>query len=300
MIALTGATGFLGRRILHYLAAAGHEVRCWKRPTSNLAAVSDIPGAIEWIDGALTEPTSIAKLVDGARVVVHAALARSGGFRDAGKSDLVAFVEQNVVGSLRLMDAAHRAGVERFVFISTCAVHEVILADRPLDETHPTWSTSHYGAHKAAIEAFVASFGHGQGWPICSLRPCGIYGMAFPAEESDYYDLVGEVLAGRPVKSDKGGKVVHVDDVAAAVGVLLKADAKTIAGQAYNCCDRYVSEAQVATIAKELTGGTSTIETANKGPKNVIVTKKLEALGMKFGGEARLRETVSELIAAHR
>ncbi len=52
----------------------------------------------------------------------------------------------------------------RFVFISTCAVHDVILADRPLDEAHPLWPKSHYGAHKAALEKFVHSYGLGQGW----------------------------------------------------------------------------------------------------------------------------------------
>ena len=50
---------------------------------------------------------------------------------------------------------ARDAGVSRCVFISTCAVHEVILDDRPLDETHPLWPTSHYGAHKAALEKII-------------------------------------------------------------------------------------------------------------------------------------------------
>jgi nucleoside-diphosphate-sugar epimerase len=49
-------------------------------------------------------------------------------------------------------------------------VHDVILQDRPLDEAHPLWPKSHYGAHKAAIEKFVHSFGLGEGYAICSLR----------------------------------------------------------------------------------------------------------------------------------
>ena len=35
--------------------------------------------------------------------------------------------------------------------VSTCAVHEVILDDRPLDQAQPLWPTGHYGAHKAAL-----------------------------------------------------------------------------------------------------------------------------------------------------
>jgi nucleoside-diphosphate-sugar epimerase len=184
------------------------------------------------------------------------------------------------------------------VFISTCAVHEVILNDRPLDETHPLWPTSHYGAHKAALEKFVHSYGLGHGWAICALRPTGIYGLAHPASASRWYDLVGNVARGEPIASARGGKEVHAADVAKAVDLLLRADAKAIAGQAFNCYDRYISEQEVARIAKELTGSKSTIGGLNKGPKNQIVTAKLRGLGMTFGGEELLRKTVAELVQA--
>src|SRR5262249_6984034 len=181
-----------------------------------------------------------------------------------------------------------------------CAVHEVILGDRPLDETHPLWPTSHYGAHKAALEKFVHSFGLGEDWPICALRPTGIYGLAHPARDSRWYDLVGQVRRGAPIHTAKGGKEVHAVDVARAVEVLLNADARAVTGQAFNCYDRYIAEQEVARIAKELTGSSSTIADLNKGPKNQIVTDKLRALGMRFGGDALLRQTVNQILAAHR
>jgi hypothetical protein len=56
----------------------------------------------------------------------------------------------------------------------------------------------------------------------------------------------------------------------------------------------------VAQIAKELTGSASKIADLNRGPKNQIVTDKVRALGMAFGGEALLRQTVAELVRAHR
>jgi nucleoside-diphosphate-sugar epimerase len=190
--------------------------------------------------------------------------------------------------------------VPRCVFVSTCAVHEVILGDRPLDETHPLWPTGHYGAHKAALEAFVHSYGLGQGWAICALRPTGIYGLAHPPRASRWYDLVGQVVRGEPVATAKGGKEVHAADVARAVELLLGAGAKVMTGQSYNCCDRYVAEQDVARLARELTGSPSDIADLNRGPKNQIDTRKLRALGMTFGGEALLRRTVQELVEAHR
>jgi nucleoside-diphosphate-sugar epimerase len=205
----------------------------------------------------------------------------------------------NLTGSLQLFQAAFEAKLQRFVFISTCAVHEVILDDRPLDEAHPLWPTSPYGAHKAALEKFVHSYGLGQGWPICALRPTGIYGLAHPASASRWFELVGQVIRGESIASARGGKEVHASDVAKAVELLLSADAKTISGQAFNCYDRYIAEQDVARIAKDLTGSTGTIPDLNRGPKHQISTEKIRAIGMKFGGEALLGQTVEELIKAH-
>src|SRR5262249_13879875 len=153
------------------------------------------------------------------------------------------------------------------------------------DETHPLWPTSYYGAHKAALEAFVHSFGLGQGWPICALRPTGIYGLAHPPQASRWFDLVGQVLRGEPISSPKGGKEVHAADVARAVELLLSVDAKAITGESFNCYDRYVAEQEVARIAKELTGSKSAIADLNRGPKHQIDTTKIRGLGMTFGGE---------------
>jgi nucleoside-diphosphate-sugar epimerase len=97
-----------------------------------------------------------------------------------------------------------------------------------------------------------------------------------------------------------GGKEVHAADVAKAVEILLKADSKAVAGQSFNCYDRYVSEQEVAEIAKAMTGSFSKIFDLNRGPKNQIATDKLRSLGMTFGGEALLRQTIAELIQAHR
>jgi nucleoside-diphosphate-sugar epimerase len=301
-IAITGATGFIGRYIVRQLARAGHQLRCWYRPSSDRSGLEDVAGAIEWQAGSLGDREAPAALVHGVEAVVHAALQwqGSGSFRASGEADLQAFLQANFMGTIRLFQAARAAGAARFVFISTCAVHEVILGDRPLDETHPLWPTSHYGAHKAALEKFVHSFGLGEDWPICALRPTGVYGLAHPARDSRWYDLVGQVLRGEPIHTAKGGKEVHAADVARAVEILLNADARAVTGQAFNCYDRYIAEQEVARIAKEMTGSSSTIADLNKGPKNQIVTDKIRALGMRFGGEPALRQAVAELVQAHR
>lgn len=184
----------------------------------------------------------------------------------------------------------------RFVYISSCAVYNKILADRPLDETHPLWPGSHYGAHKAALEKFVHSYAADAGYPICALRPTGVYGLAHPAAESKWFDLVQAVARGQSVTCEKGGKEVHAADVARAIELLL-AGTEDIAGEAFNCVDRYVSQWDVAHLAKELSGSRAEIRGQQTRPQNQIVTGKLESLGMNFGGEELLRKTIAELVA---
>jgi nucleoside-diphosphate-sugar epimerase len=299
-LALTGATGFLGRYLVRHLAAAGHRLRCWYRPTSDRSGFDDVAGAVAWLPGGLGDEMATAALVRGVDAVVHAAVQwqgpRNRGRGSHGEPDV--FLGVNLTGSLRLFQAAFEAGVPRFIFLSTCAVHEVMLEDRPLDEAHPLWPTSPYGAHKAALEKFIHSYGLGQGWPICALRPTGIYGLAHPPSASRWFDLVGQVRRGEPIATARGGKEVHAADVARAVALLLTADAAAIAGQAFNCYDRYIAEQDVARIAKELTGSHSPIADLNCGPKHQIVTAKLRALGMTFGGEPLLRQTVAALVEA--
>ncbi|MGD8452912.1 MAG: NAD(P)-dependent oxidoreductase [Phycisphaerae bacterium] len=295
-IAVTGATGFLGRYIVNLLLERGHHCRCWHRPDSDCEGIEDVGGRLAWLPGELGEPATTTALVQDCAAVVHAALYHPGGGFRGGEGDVVEFVQRNVVGTIQLIEAARAAGVRRFIFISTCAVHERILDDRVLDENHPLFPTSHYGAHKAAIEKFIASYGLGLGYDICALRPTGIYGLAQPVMRSKWFDLVRRVVRGERVEVDRGGKEVHVTDVAQAVEVLLEAEG--IAGQAYNCYDRYICEYDVAATAKEIAGSDADIVGERRAPLNEIETHKIEALGVRFGGWTLFEQYIGNLVEA--
>lgn len=297
-IAITGATGFLGRYILRELSSAdsagsAYTLRAWYRTTSDRSGI-DRP--IEWVPGELGDRASGEALLAGCDAIVHSALERSGaGFIESG-SNLADFVRRNVIGTLELIEATRRLDVRRFVFVSTCAVHDIIMNDRPLDEAHPLWMKSHYGAHKAAIEKFVHSFGFGQGYEICAIRPTGIYGAAHPPEKSKWFNLVQSVKAGKDVVGSRGGKEVHAGDVARAIRLLIEAPADAIRGMAFNCYDRYVSQHDVAEIAKRLSGSRSLITGTVPQPAHQIDTSRLRSLGMTFGGMKLLEQTIAELL----
>ena len=295
-IAITGATGFLGRYILRWLVREGHFCRCWKRFNSDISGLENLGGKLEWVEGDLGDEGSQKRLLRGVDAVIHAALARPKGlqFRASHGKDLMEFLHLNLMGSLSLIDFSKKIGIDRFIFISTCAVHEVILDDRPLDEAHPLWALSHYGAYKASVEKFIHSFGFGEGWNICAVRPTGIFGLTHPAEQSKWFDLIKRAKKGGRISVATGGKEVHAADVAKAVSLLLKSNG--IAGQAYNCYDMYIADQEVARIASEILNSNCIIEDLNKGPKNQIDTQKIKNLGMTFGGKELLRKTIEEIV----
>ncbi len=294
MIAITGATGFVGRELVSQLSETATPLRCWYRSESSRAFADDLDSPIDWIEGELGDVKATNDLVDGCDAVVHAALWKPGASFRGGEGDVVEFTRVNLLGSLQLIEAAFAAGVSKFVFVSTCAVHEKILDDRPLDETHPTWPFTHYGAHKAAIEKFVHSYGLGKGFPICAIRPTGIYGADQPVWKSKWFPLIEKIIAGEMVEVKGGGKEVHVNDVAKGIQVLLNAE--SVAGEVYACYDRYVSQYEVAIIAKDISGSPSRVVGESASPKHEIQTGKLRALGMEFGGTGLLEKTISQLI----
>ena len=293
-IAVTGATGFVGRELVSQLVADSHELNCWRRPESDVSPLSEYGDHIRWIEGKLGDRDSTQQLIEDCDAVIHSGLWRSSLLFQADETDPVEYARVNILGSLELIEAAVKANVNRFVFVSTCAVHDHILDDRPLDESHPLWANSHYGAHKAAIEKFVHSYGLGKGFPICAIRPTGVYGVHRPIERSKWFQLVRDVADGKSVEVKKGGKEVHVEDVAKAIRLLL--DAEGVSGQAYSCYDRYISEYDVALMAKQVSGSDSEIVGHQKTPKHEIDSSKIKRLGMEFGGIRLLRETIEKML----
>ena len=288
-IAISGATGFLGHYLLDRLHR-DHELQCWTRQEQPC-----IHESVKWIRGQLNDADSTEELVEGCDALVHSGLWRTTESFRGQESNLVDYLQTNLIGSIRLFEAARKAGLKKVVFVSTCAVHEKILEDRPLDESHPTWALSHYGAHKAAIERFVHSLGWGEGFPICAIRPTGIYGLHSHPEKSKWFELISRIKRGEDVEVTGGGKEVHVADVAKAIEILLLSD--QIAGEVFNCYDRYVSKYEVANLAKQISGSSSQIVGQPREPRNQIETGKLKALGMQFGGQTLLKQTIEKLLA---
>jgi uncharacterized protein YbjT (DUF2867 family) len=143
--AVTGGTGFVGGALIGLALESGHEVRALtRRPQSERAGVT-------WIDGALDRPEALDELVAGADAAIHVA-----GVVNA--PDRAGFAAGNIDGTRAIVAAAEKAGVRRFVHVSSLAARE------------PELST--YGWSKNEAENVVET--SALDWAI--VRPPAIYG----------------------------------------------------------------------------------------------------------------------------
>jgi len=244
-VALTGATGYTGGQLLKALRARGDAVSALVRGSSAAGGLAECGARV--VEGDLTSPEALSRLVEGSDAVLHVAAV----YRSAGHPDAY-YREINVGGTERLLEAAARAGVRRFVHTSTVGVHGHV-ADPPADEDAPFAPGDIYQETKAQAEAAALRFHRTRGLPVVVVRPGAIYGPGerrllklFRAIARGYYAIVG---SGRPFYHP-----VYIDDLVA--GFLLALDQPDAAGEAFILAGpRYVSQLELAQLIARHTGG---------------------------------------------
>ena len=190
-IALTGATGFVGARLLDLALGQDHQVRALTRRGQPQRA------GVTWIEGALDDEAALALLVEGADAVIHVA-----GVINA--PDAAGFEAGNVAGTAAMLAAAGTAGVARFVHVSSLAAREPQL--------------SLYGASKARSETLVEAS------PLSTaiVRPPAVYGPG----DRETLDLFRMARRGLVVLPPVGKlSLIHVDDLAVLLLALANSDA---------------------------------------------------------------------------
>lgn len=294
LVGLTGATGYVGRFIAKDLHQRGVLVRALGQGASDRTGFS---GPVEWLTGSLESDDVFSRFVDGADAIVHCALAHvPGRYRGGEGQDLAGFIEVNVSGSLRLMLAARAAGVPRFILLSSRAAYGDTARGGHLHEESPTHPDTHYGACKAALEAFVSSWGQGEDWEICALRLTGVYGVVHPFERTKWLALIDAVRRGEAWPESRCGTEVHGCDVGRAVWMLLTAPG--IAGRVFNCSDLPVSTTTVARMVQRITGACGPLPAEPSGPApGTMSCDGLHERGFAFGGVPLLERTIREIVS---
>ncbi len=293
IIAVTGATGYIGRYLLDELHRQQVSVRALVRPISSLDGFN---GPVEWVEGDMRNSEALRTLVQGASAVVHLAYEHSPGrYRGGEGVDLSSWIEANVNGSLRLIVEARDAGVRQFIFLSSRAVFSRTEPGRELNETHPVSPDTHYGAYKVAVEAFLQSFARVEGMRTCAIRSTGVYGLSWPPERSKWWGLITAVLRNEPVKTSSGGTEVHGSDVARVIWEVI--ERRDLPLDIVHVSDLYVTHRDVVRLARQFSGRTGSLPLPPTAPlTNPLVCGRLEDLDIKLGGILLLEETISHMV----
>lgn len=247
-ILVTGASGFLGTRLVGRLVRDGYPVRAFARPGSNVGHLVKL--GVEIARGDLGDAGSVDSAARGIEVVVHAGAGTTG----TEESARIATVE----GTRNVLRACGRNGVRKLVHISSCSVYDVagqvrgqsITESSPL-EKHPD-RRGHYSATKQMAEALVHQARDERSFAVTVLRPGMLYGRGL----APYPPMIG-VSAGRFLIVFGDGRdalpVTHVDNAVDAILLSIASDAAD--GEVFNVVDderisknRYVE--QIVTPAK--------------------------------------------------
>lgn len=226
-----GGAGFVGASLVRALAARGERVRIldWGRACGfGYLAGTDV----ELVEGDYIVREVVREAVQGIERVVHLAARTS---VPASIASPWEDFEQNVIGTVGLLESCREAGVGRFVFASSNAA--VGLVEPPAHEGIAPRPVAPYGAAKLAVEGYLHAYYRSYGLVTTALRFANAYGPYSLHKISVVATMIKAYLAGRPVTIFGDGSqtrdFVHVDDLVALLLLVLEAPADAIAGEVF-------------------------------------------------------------------
>jgi nucleoside-diphosphate-sugar epimerase len=237
IIAITGGTSFIGKKLLSYHLAHGDAVRVLSRRPP---AQSGLPAAAQHWQIDLAGAADLRPFADGADILYHCA----GEVRNPAAMHRV-----HVEGTLKLIDAA--AGqVRRWVQLSSVGAYGRQRSGVVTEESALNPGDA-YEATKVESDALVASAATSGAFEYSIVRPSIVYGAQM--SNRSLFGLISMIRRGLFFFIGKPGasaNYIHVDNVADAL--LLCASSPQAAGRIYNVSDQRSMEAFVAAIAKAL------------------------------------------------
>jgi nucleoside-diphosphate-sugar epimerase len=229
-VLVTGASGFIGGHTCEALLRAGYRVRALMRRSSDASHLARLD--IERAEGDLSDAASLRRACEGVDIVVHTA-APVGSF-----GEWEHFHEVGVLGTQRLVDAAHGAGVSRFVHISSIAVYGFKEhASRPHEDTPfqadaETEAWNHYVREKVMAEQLLWR-AHEEGKiKATAIRPVVVIGARDRNAVPRLVDLLRLPVTALPGKASNHFPVVTIEDCVDAIVRAVENDAAI--GRAYN------------------------------------------------------------------
>jgi UDP-glucose 4-epimerase len=172
---ITGGAGFIGSHTAEAALTAGHSVRVLDDLSSGDR--TNLPGAVELIEGDVTDGDAVHVAVTGCDAVIHLAALVSvpQSLREPMRTHHV-----NTTGTVTVLEAARQAGVHRFVLASTCAVYGDLPGRKV--ESSAVQPLVPYAASKLMAEEWVQLYARAYGMETVVLRYFNVYG---PRQRAD-------------------------------------------------------------------------------------------------------------------
>jgi farnesol dehydrogenase len=211
-IFVTGATGYIGQRLVEKLLEQGHDVT---------ALVRKIPGdnafhhpALRYVEGNLLDSASVERAMDSCRQVYHLAA-----FARPWTANSRTYFEINVQGTIHVLNAALHQRIEKLVYCSSCAVLGRSNGS-PLSEDHvrDVHFFTEYESSKHLAECYVSNYSR-RGLPTVIVSPSKVYGPGVWTESNAVSHLMQLYLEGDwhmlPGDGKSLGCFCYIDDVVA-------------------------------------------------------------------------------------
>jgi UDP-glucose 4-epimerase len=215
---VTGGAGFIGSNVVKLLVAEGYDVHVVDNLSSGYRRNLDQFRDVRFTEADVRDEAAVMRVMEGSQIVFHLA-ASVGNVRSIEQP--IDDSEVNLLGTIRVLEAARRAGVRKLICSSSAAIFGE-LRHLPISEDHPTEPDSPYGVSKLAEEKMCLVYAKLYELEAVCLRYFNVYGI------NQRYDAYGNVIPIFAHRLLRGGPLViygdgeqtrdfvNVDDVARA------------------------------------------------------------------------------------
>lgn len=242
---VTGGSGFIGGHLVECLLAAGHEVTCLVRPSSDVRRLQAL--GVTLLPGDVAGRATLARGMQGCDWVVHLA-----GCYDFWLPDPAVYTQVNVDGTRNVLEAVLEAGVAKVVDVSTVAAY----GDAPWPVTEATpmgrrWPTE-YSRTKAEGERIARALHAERGLPLVLIHPGAVLGPHDPKPTGRYLRDLARGRMPAQVLTRHPFPFVHVRDVCQAILRALEKPGNV--GQSYLVVAENLTFGAVNRLVAELSG----------------------------------------------
>ncbi|MCB1549216.1 MAG: NAD(P)-dependent oxidoreductase, partial [Hyphomicrobiaceae bacterium] len=297
-ILVVGGAGFIGRRMIPILAAAGHDITCMDIDVATAsAAFASLGGKVKVVRGDVTQFDDVIGAVQESRAERLINLS----YFIGDLAPHVAF-KLELQGMDNCFEAARRLGVRHTVFASSVAVsgQQSRFGERLVDESDERYGESQYAVNKIINEWQAHDYRRAYGMTITCIRPANVTGPDKKFGSIDHVNCMCQPARGKPVTfpyADTMRCVIHVEDMAEAMARVLLADKPR--HTTYNSGGVTISLGELAVLVREvLPDADIRFEAATGGREksgNFLIDNR--RLVEEFGVQLKpLRQRVREVI----